>query len=154
MKQNFKKKYEVVTGKTPFFKISPFCRSLLNCVPYVLTCQHTLRAYVLTCLACLRVKVPCVLTYIACLLSNMPCVLMCSRANVLCVLTCQRVLRVYVLTRSGNNVSWVPTCYNYMRQRQVFNNMFYLHFCDCSLYFSCEIKLLYIPTFLLLVRSL
>ena len=95
MKQNFQKKYEVVTGKTPFFTISPFCRSLLNCVPYVLTCQHTLRAYVLTCLACLRVKVPCVLMYIACLLSNMPCVLMCSRANVLCVLvscvsTCSR----------------------------------------------------------------
>ena len=28
----------------------------------VLTCQRALRAYVLTCLACLRANVPCVLT--------------------------------------------------------------------------------------------
>ena len=39
----------------------------------VLTCQHALRAYVLTCLAS-------------------------SRGNVSCVLTCLRALRVYVLT--------------------------------------------------------
>ena len=29
--------------------------------------------------------------------------------------------------------------------------MFSLHFCDCSLSFSCEIKLLYVLAFLLLV---
>ena len=45
-------------------------RSLLNCVPYVLTCQRALRAYVLTCQRVLRAY----------------------------VLTSQRALRAYVLT--------------------------------------------------------
>ena len=55
--------------------------SLLNCVPYMLTCQRVLRAYVLTCLACLLVNVPCVLK---CSHAN---ALMCLCAN---VLTCKR----------------------------------------------------------------
>ena len=44
--------------------------SLLNCVPYVLTCSC----------------------------ANVPCALTCWRADVLCALTCQRALRDYVLT--------------------------------------------------------
>ena len=55
--------------------------SLLNCVPYVLTCQRALRAYVLTCQCAL--------------------VLTCSRANVSYLLMCSRALRAlraYVLT--------------------------------------------------------
>ena len=89
-------------------------RSLLNCVPYVLTWQRALRAYVPTCLACLgahvptclacsRDNVPCVLTYSG---ANAPCVLTCSRANVPCVLTCSRALRAlraYVLTWHNKN---------------------------------------------------
>ena len=38
--------------------------SLLNCVPYVLTCPRALRAYVLTCLHALRAHV---LTCLVCL---------------------------------------------------------------------------------------
>ena len=87
--------------------------SLLNCVPYVLTCQRALRAYVprcqralrahvltcfaclrgyvLTCLACLHAHVP------TCLRAHVPCVLKCSNANVLmCLRT--NVPRVPCLT--------------------------------------------------------
>ena len=77
-------------------------RSLLNCLPYVLTCQCVLLSYVLTCLACLHV---------ACqraLRAHVPtclCVLSCSRANVFCVLTYQLVLCARVLSCSRANVS-------------------------------------------------
>ena len=54
--------------------------SLLNCVPYVLTCQRALRAYVLTCQRTL-------LAY----------VLKCQRALRVHVLTCQLAWRAYVL---------------------------------------------------------
>ena len=83
-------------------------RSLLSCIPCVLTCS--------------RANVPCVLT---CSRANLPCVLKCSRANVpylfLCsrayVLMWQRALRAYVLTcqcalvltRSRANVPCVLT---------------------------------------------
>ena len=90
---------------------SLYCHlSLLNCVPYVLTCQRALHAYVLT---SSRANMPCVLTcsraYVSCMLTcscvnvpcvltwlcvNLPCMFMCSRAN---VLTCSRALRAQVL---------------------------------------------------------
>ena len=54
--------------------------SLLNSVPYVLTCQRALRAYVLTCQRALRAYM-----------------LTCQRALCAYVLTCQRALRAYVL---------------------------------------------------------
>ena len=74
--------------------------SLLNCVPYVLTCRRALCVYVLTCqrvlpayvLTCSRANVPCVLT---CSRSHVPYVLTCSNANVpcmLCVPTCSHVI--------------------------------------------------------------
>ena len=78
--------------------------SLLNCVPYILkTCSRAVRAYVLTCLACLRVHEPTGLrvhvpTCLTCSHANVPCVLKCSRALRAYVLMCQRVLRAYVLT--------------------------------------------------------
>ena len=74
-------------------------RSLLNCLPYVLTCQCVLLSYVLTCLACLHA---CVSTCFAC-----------SRANVSLrtfVLTCQRVLRAYVPTCLACSRAVVLTC--------------------------------------------
>ena len=79
--------------------------SLLNCVPYVLTCQCALHTYVLMCqhplrayvLMCQRVLLAYMLTcqcalraymlmYFVCLLVNVPCVLMCLHAD---VLTCK-----------------------------------------------------------------
>ena len=42
------------------------------------------------------------------------------------VLTCQRALRALR--------GYVLTCYNYGQQKYVFNNMFSLHFCHCSLW--------------------
>ena len=77
--------------------------SLLNCVPYILkTCSRAVRAYVLTCLACLRVHEPTALrvhlpTCLTCSHANVPCVLKCSRVLRAYVLTCQRVLRAYAL---------------------------------------------------------
>ena len=53
--------------------------SLLNCVPYVLTRQRALRAYVASYLACLRAKVP---TGLACLWAHMPTFFACSCADV------------------------------------------------------------------------
>ena len=106
-------------------------RSQLNCVPYVLTCQHALCAYVptclacyvLMCLACLRINVPCVLTCLACLHANVPYVLTCLAClrahvptwfayllvNVSCVLKCSNV-NVLMCLRA--NVPRVPclTC--------------------------------------------
>ena len=55
------------------FKVS----SLLNFVPYVLTCQRALRAHVLMCQHVLRAHVP---TFLACSRANMSCVPTCSRA--------------------------------------------------------------------------
>ena len=90
--------------------------SLVNCVPYVLTCQRVLRAscsrsnlsaclrtnvsYVFT---CSRANVPCVLTcprdnVLTCSSAKIPCVLTCSRVNVPQVLTSQCVFRAYVFT--------------------------------------------------------
>ena len=73
---------------TRFFSI--LFSGVLNCVPYVLTCQRAF--YVLK---YLRANVSCVLTYSR---ANVPYVLMCSRALRAFVLACQRVLRAYVLT--------------------------------------------------------
>ena len=67
-------------------------QSLLNCVPYVLTCHRALHAYVLTCQRALRAYV---LTCFTCLLANMSCVLKCSNPN---VLMCLRAFCTYVLT--------------------------------------------------------
>ena len=86
--------------------------SLLNCVPYVLTCQHALCAYMLTCQCALHAYV---LKCLACLraqMLNVPCVLMCSHDK--CVLhpyllMCQRVLHAYL---SLANVSCMLTCPN------------------------------------------
>ena len=62
-------------------------RSLLNCVPYVLTC-----------LACLRVNVSCVLTCQRALRAYVPTCFACSRISVSCVLTYHSALHAYVLT--------------------------------------------------------
>ena len=74
-------------------------QSLLNCVPYVLTCQLVLRAHMLTCIACSRAYVPTCLECLRASHVDLPCVLMWSRVNVASVLTC-----------SHGNVSCVPTC--------------------------------------------
>ena len=111
------------------------CQSALCC--YELTCRRALRAQVLTCQRALRTYVP---TCLACSCAHVPTCLACSRTNVSCVstcsrnhvLTCQRALRALR--------AYVLTYYNYKWQREVFNNMFSLHFCDCSLSFSFEIK--------------
>ena len=68
--------------------------SLLNCVPYVPTCQRALRAYVPCVLTCSRPNVSCMLTM--CSGANVSCVLKCSSANVFCVLTSSRALRANV----------------------------------------------------------
>ena len=73
------------------------------------TCLTWLRAHVPTCLACLCAHVP---TWLACLRAHVP--------------TCQRALRALR--------GYVLTCYNYRQQKYVFNNMFSLHFCHCSLW--------------------
>ena len=121
-----------------------FYWSLLNCVPYVRTCE---RANVLCALKsscpnvpcvheCSRATVPCVLT---CSCANMSCALTCSRANVSCmltclhanvpcVLTCSRVLRAQLIITSDNKNKLSMTCFT-----QIFGT-----FC---LSFSCEIKL-------------
>ena len=59
----------------------PLKMSLLNWVPYVLTCQQALRAYVLTCQR-----------------TSSAYELTCQRVLHGYVVTCQRVLRAYVLT--------------------------------------------------------
>ena len=86
-----------------------------SCMPYLLTCQHVLRAHMPMCLAC------------SC--ANMSCVSTCSCDH---VLTCQHALHALR--------AYVFTYYNYKWQRWVFNNVFPLHFFYCSLSFSCEIK--------------
>ena len=64
-------------------------------MPYVLTCQRALRAYVAhvpTCLACLPSKVATCLVCLTCFTCSRAlraCVLTCLRANVPCVLTCR-----------------------------------------------------------------
>ena len=68
--------------------------SLLNCVPYKLTCQRALHAYVLKCLRALRTHV-----------------LTCQRALRAHVLTCQRILYVYVLIcQHALRILCMPTC--------------------------------------------
>ena len=81
--------------------------SLLNCLPYLVTCQYILRPYVSTCLACLRAHVP---TWLACLRAHVPCVLTCSRVEVPCVLTYSSANVSCLLTYSCVNVSCVPKC--------------------------------------------
>ena len=78
---------------------------LLNCVPYVLTCQRAF--YVLK---YLRTNVSCVLTYSR---ANVPYVLTCSRALRAYVLACQRALGFYLLTCQlalRGHVSMFLTC--------------------------------------------
>ena len=58
-------------------------RSLLNCVPYVLTCQRALRACMLTCQRVLRAY----------------------------VLTCQHALRAYVLMCQSALRAYVQKCF-------------------------------------------
>ena len=79
--------------------------SLLNCVPYVFTCQRALCAYVPTCqgalraymLTCQRALCAYVLTCLVCLRANVPCMF--------CMLMCQRALHALR--------AYVPTYYNY-----------------------------------------
>ena len=88
-------------------KVNVLIESLLNCVPYVLTCQRDLCAYVPCVLTCPRANVPCVLT---CWRANMPCVLTWLRANMPCVFTCSRALRAYVPTCLACLSAQMPTC--------------------------------------------
>ena len=67
----------------------------------MLTCQRTLRAYVLT------ANVPCVLS---CSYAKVPSVLTCSRVNFACVLMCSHVNVPCVLTCSCTSVPCIPTC--------------------------------------------
>ena len=83
--------------------------NLLNCVPYVLTCQRALRvlrAHMPMCLGCLCAHMP---TCLACSCAHVPTCLVCLRANVSCVSICWRD---YVLMPcvSRVNMSCVPTC--------------------------------------------
>ena len=68
-------------------------KSLLNCVPYVLTCQRVLRAYVLPCQRVLRAYV-----------------LTCQRVLRAYVLMCQHVLHAYVLMCLRTLRAHMPTC--------------------------------------------
>ena len=76
------KPHKLNVHKTFLCRLGRLITSLLNCVPYVLTCQRALRAtclradasYVLT---CSRVNMLCVLTY-SCV--NVPCMPKCLRA--------------------------------------------------------------------------
>ena len=109
-------------------------RSLLNCLPYVLTCQCVLLSYVLTCLACLHT---CVSTCFACSRANVsayfrahvPTCFACLRTNLSCVLACCRAHVLTCLTCSRANVSLRATCYNFKYQKKkVFNDMLSLDF--------------------------
>ena len=96
------------------FKVS----SLLNFVPYVLTCQRALRvfvstyqralrAHVLTCQHVLRAHVP---TFLACSRANVSCVSTCSRTSLpcaLCVPTCSRAIT------TNNKAKFSITCFPY-----------------------------------------
>ena len=78
-----------------FISLLWFLLSLLNCVPYLPTCQRALRAYVPRCLACLRAHVP---MGLACLRVYVPTCLACLRVYVPTCLACFLCLRSYVLT--------------------------------------------------------
>ena len=76
------------------FDMNDFClKSLLNCMPYVLTCQRVFRVCVLTCQRALRAYV-----------------LTCQHVLRAYVLMCQHVLRAYVLTCSRANVPCLSKC--------------------------------------------
>ena len=79
-----------------------FNRSLLNCVPYVLTCQRLLRAYVLTCQHALRTHV------LRC--SRLAC-FACSRDNVPCVLCVATYSRAIT---TNNKDKFSITCFPYI----------------------------------------
>ena len=81
---------------------------LLNCVPYVLTFQRVLRAYVLMCQGALCASV-----------------FMSQRVLHAYALTCQRVLRPYVLMCQPVLCAYV-LCSDFKQQKQVFNDMFSL----------------------------
>ena len=89
--------------------------SLLNCVPYVLTCLACLRANVLT---CQHAYVP---RCLACLHAHVPTCPVCLRANVSCVLTCSRALRTLH--------AHVPTCLACL-----------LVYVPCVLTYSCALR--------------
>ena len=101
---------------------------------YKLTCQRAMCAYVPKCQCALRAYV-----------------LRWQHALHAYMLTCQHALRSHMLTCQYVLRAHVPTCLVCFVN---FNNTFSLHFCDCSLSFSCEIKLLHILAFLLPVKSL
>ena len=71
--------------------------SLLNCMPYVLTCLACLRADEPTCLACLPAHVP---TYLVCLCAHVLTCFACSRAHMpTCLASLHaHALRAHVLT--------------------------------------------------------
>ena len=120
MKQN----QENLTQRTWAKPTWPILR-LLNCVPYALTFQRVLRAYVPMCQGALCVSV-----------------LMSQRMLHAYALTCERVLRPYVFTCQLTlrahvpmfltclcvNLSCVTTCLcsDFKQQKQVFNDMLYL----------------------------
>ena len=76
--------------------------SLLNCVPYVLTCSRANASSVLTYQCALRAHVS---TRLACqrvLHTHVPRYLACLRANVSCVLTCLACSRAITLNNKNN----------------------------------------------------
>ena len=82
------KPHKLNVHKTFLCRLGRLIKSLLNCVPYMLTCQRALRA------TCLRADASYVLT---CSCANTLCVLKCQRVSMPYVLTCQYALRAYVL---------------------------------------------------------
>ena len=77
------KPHKLNVHKTFLCRLGRLIKSLLNCVPYVLTCQRALRA------TCLRADASYVLT---CSCANMLCVLTYSCVNVLCMPKCLRAI--------------------------------------------------------------
>ena len=119
------------TGTKILKSVNLFYLSLLNCVPYMLMCQHALRGYMLLCQSTLHVYV---LTFLHALCAYVltcprvlhayvlsayvPCVRRCLRTSMACLLTCSRASVPCVLACSYASVScvllWlrahVPTC--------------------------------------------
>ena len=83
-----------------------FPTSLLNCVPYVLTCQRALSAYVPIYLACLHANVPTCLTCIMCL--------ECLRVLCAYMLMCLACLRAH-MTCLACLCAQAPTCHACLR---------------------------------------
>ena len=93
--------------------------SLLNCVPYVFTCQRALCAYVPTCqgalraymLTCQRALCAYVLTCLVCLLPTCLACFACSCANAPCML-CVPMCPHTITTNNKNKFS--ITCFPYI----------------------------------------